>query len=86
MSGVEKWLTRQLHKLKVEGSNPSPATIYASIAQVAERLICNQQVGRSIRPVGSVHPGDSSLPASRGRANLEVRSWDSPAEFTSCSF
>ena len=52
--GVDAAVARQPHKLEIEGSNPSPATIFhAGIAQLAERLIRIQQVVSSILSAGS---------------------------------
>ena len=43
------------HNQKVVGSNPTPATKYAGVAQMVEQLICNQQVGVQVQhgePIG----------------------------------
>ena len=50
------WLSLVEHLLweqGVAGSNPVIPTIRANVAQLAEQLICNQQVGGSSPLVGS---------------------------------
>lgn len=42
------------YKMTVGGSNPSPGTIYTSVAHWTERLATNQQVGSSILPGGAI--------------------------------
>ncbi len=54
-------------------------------SSMVEPRFCNPMMWVRYLLLAPVPPRGFHLPASRGRANLEVRSWESPAEFISRS-